>query len=126
MTSKKIVDFANMDVTFHTQYAESQAVRDAHLIADAAQIPAHSNLLGTSTIFQSEWAKLFEVYSSTYASFAPPPGYFKQARRFFREKIVPPMVEGAPAEMFKLVETLAQINEWIAFVWQRVLQYQKG
>jgi hypothetical protein len=94
------VTIDKLDIKIHERYAQDQQKLDPSYIKDAAAIPLHSEITGTSSIYSSKWEELFEIQIKNipWAAFSPPPGYHVQARRFFSYRIAPSILIGDDSE----------------------------
>ena len=61
-TSGTTLDQLSIEIS--ERWASDQEVLDTRYINDADLIPPHSEIAGTSTIFSSQWAQLFDFYQS--------------------------------------------------------------
>ncbi len=85
----KAVTIDQLGIEIHERYAKDQEALDSTYIREAAP---HSEIVGTSSIFASEWDKLFEfsLRNHPWANFAAPPNHaFLRRRRYFGFSLVP-------------------------------------
>lgn len=85
----KAITIDQLGIETHERYAKDQEVFDPTFIKEAAP---HSQILGTSSIYSSEWEKLFacNLGSHPWAAFASPPQFFPLSRRgFFSFSLAP-------------------------------------
>lgn len=85
----KAVTIDQIGIEVHERYAKDQEALDSSYIREAAP---HSEVVGTSSIFASEWEKLFEasLCQHPWAVFVLPPNLASlKRRRFFSFSLVP-------------------------------------
>lgn len=89
MTTRVTID--KLDIKSHNRYAQDQLKLESKYTRDAALIPPHSELLGTSSIFLSYLDQLFEIQARNlpWALFSPPQSFMLQSHRFFTYSILP-------------------------------------
>ncbi len=87
----KGITIDQLGIENHNRWAVDQEKLDVTHIQDSNLIPDHSEIAGTSSIYSSKWAELFDFQQSyiTWAAFVPPPDYEKQRNRFFSFDITP-------------------------------------
>lgn len=89
--STKPVTFDSIDITVHNRYAKDQETLDPIFLTEPQMIAPHSEITGTSSIFSSKWAELFDIYKPniSWAHFSPPEMYYSQSNRFFSYCLLP-------------------------------------
>lgn len=97
----KAVTIDNLDRKYHERYAQDQELFDPVYSKESTDIPRHSEITGTSSIYSSKWEELFEIQliNISWGSFGPPPKYHVQSRRFFSYRIIPSIYVGLEEEM---------------------------
>jgi len=87
------VTIDKFDIKVHERYAQDQLILDLDptFLKEASQIPPHSQITGTSSIYSSKWEELFELQlrNVPWAFFSPPPLYHVHAKRFFSYRLIP-------------------------------------
>lgn len=97
----KAVTIDQIGIEVHDRYAKDQEKLkkiDSFFIKDAAP---HFETTGTSSIFTSEWEKLFSFFSDrnhTWAQFADAPNFSLPGRRSFFSFALVPSLEGFSQE----------------------------
>lgn len=166
----KPVTIDNLDIKDHVRWAQDQTDLDPFYLTETQAVAHHSETLGMSTIFSSQWASLFEweKRNLSWASFAPPQKYHFASRRLFSFRLFPSIFweeeqeeghEGEENEQEKersenlreqvinvaafadqpsilfekdktvilnLLESIKYLDELLAHICARKLQYQKG
>lgn len=89
--STKPVTFDSIDITVHNRYAKDRETLDPIFLTEPQIIAPHSEITGTSSIYSSKWAELFDIYQRnvSWAHFSPPDMYFSQSNRFFSYCLLP-------------------------------------
>ncbi|MBI2742934.1 MAG: DUF5399 family protein [Chlamydiales bacterium] len=87
----KATTIDNLDIKTHERYAQDQQSYDKNLLLEASNLSQHFEVVGTSQIYVSKWADLFEMGANnqSWAAFSPPPTEHRQANRFFSFCILP-------------------------------------
>lgn len=91
----KAVTIDNLPLESHQNYAINQnQKKNSPELSGASYGPPQSEILGTSTIYASELAKLVDSHTGCqpWGSFSPPAGFYEQARRFFGYTILKQML----------------------------------
>ncbi len=87
----KGITIDQLGIEIHNRWAADQEKLDAKYINESNFIPDHSEIAGTTPIYFSKWAEIFDIAPNyiTWAAFVPPPDYEKQCNRFFSFDITP-------------------------------------
>lgn len=87
----RAVTIDKLDIKNHERYAKDQQKLDTKYITESTAIGNYSEIVGTSTIYPSNWELLFElqIRNLPWAVFAPPFRYNVQSNRFFSYRILP-------------------------------------
>lgn len=85
------VTIDQLDIKIHERYAKDQQQLDTKYIKESTAIAAYSEIVGTSSIYPSNWEILFElqIKNISWAAFCPPLRYTLQSNRFFSYQILP-------------------------------------
>ncbi len=85
------VTIDNLDIKVHERYAQDQVALESKYITESFAIAPHSESVGTSSIYASQWEILFEIHlcNTSWALFSPPPKYHVQRNKFFTYQVVP-------------------------------------
>lgn len=90
MVKPKTVD--NLGIDVHTQYAQTEALRDAKSIREARAIPSQTEVDVTTPSFPNEFDTLLETRkrNQPWAEFQAPAKYHEQRKRLFASyQIIP-------------------------------------
>lgn len=85
------VTIDKLDIKNHERYAKDQQALDTKYITESTAIGNYFEIVGTSTIFASNFENLFELQNRNipWAVFTPPDRYHLQTNRFFSYQILP-------------------------------------
>lgn len=87
----KSITIDNLDIKDHVRWAQDQTLLDPVYLSEAQSIAHHSELMGMSSIYESQWETLFEWQKRNvpWASFAPPSKFHLASRRLFSFRLFP-------------------------------------
>jgi hypothetical protein len=85
------VTIDRLDIKIHERYAKDQEQLDTKYITESTAIASYSEIVGTSSIYPSNWQILFDlqIKNIPWALFSPPFRYTLQSNRFFSYQILP-------------------------------------
>jgi hypothetical protein len=107
------VTIDHLDIKNHERYAQDQVHLDSKYITESISMGSYSEILGTSSIYTSNWETLFDlqIRNIPWANFSPPLKYNLQSNRFFSYQILPTIYVDADEEKDQEKEILDDKEE---------------